>query len=249
MHVKGRTHLSFIALSVAAIATLVLGLMGVSNSGAGTVYSTVIGGFDRFVLDDGSIAELTTSSEIRVHFVESRRDVQLVRGEAHFKVAHDSARPFVVTAGRTAVEALGTEFDVRMYENNRVSVLVTEGRVAVTGSAAESREVIAGELATSKTGRIKVNPADADEIARRLAWRTGWLWFSAQPIREVVSEFNRYSERRLVIVDPVLADKRISGRIRLTGVDQFLTALEGYGVRATAAGPRDNVVRLHGEPR
>jgi transmembrane sensor len=226
-----------------------LTLMGVSNSGVGTVFSTAVGGFDRVLLDDGSVAELTTNSEIRVRLAEGRRDIQLLRGEAHFKVAHDPERPFVVTAARTTVQALGTEFDVRMYERNRVSVLVTEGRVAVTGSGTASREVNAGELAMSKAGRINVTTADADEIARRLAWRTGWLWFSAQPIREVVSEFNRYSERRLVIVDPELADKRISGRIRLTGVDQFLSALEGYGVRATAAGPQENVVRLHGEPR
>ena len=56
--------------------------------------------------------------------------MQLVRGEAHFVVAADASRPFVVSAGAVSVRAVGTEFVVR-YSAREIGVLVTEGRVAV----------------------------------------------------------------------------------------------------------------------
>jgi len=100
------------------------------------------------------------------------------------------------------------------------------------------------------TGQFEVTSLDGDEMARRLGWRSGWLWFSAKPIRDVVAEFNRYSPRRLVIVDPSIAEKRISGQYRLTGVDQFVAALSGYGISATSTGAgRDHVIQLSASPQ
>jgi transmembrane sensor len=51
-------------------------------------------------------------------------------GEAHFQVAKDEARPFVVAAGHVAVRAVGTAFSVDR-SSDRIDVLVTEGVVAV----------------------------------------------------------------------------------------------------------------------
>ena len=47
---------------------------------------------------DGSIVYLNARSRIRVDFSREARDVELDQGEAVFKVAHDTARPFRVHA-------------------------------------------------------------------------------------------------------------------------------------------------------
>jgi transmembrane sensor len=92
------------------------------------VHSTSTGGYERVVLADGSVVELNANSEVRVEFAPGERRVALVAGEAHFTVAHDTARPFVVSAGHVSVRAVGTAFNVRRA-TAAVEVLVTEGKV------------------------------------------------------------------------------------------------------------------------
>lgn len=84
----------------------------------------------RETLPDGSIVELKTGARIAVEFASTVRRVRLVEGEAHFQVAKNPARPFVVTAGDVDVVAVGTAFTVE-HAAGAVEVLVTEGRVAV----------------------------------------------------------------------------------------------------------------------
>ena len=49
-------------------------------------------------MDDGSIAELRDKAEISTAFTAGERRVIMENGTAHFQVAHDTARPFVVVA-------------------------------------------------------------------------------------------------------------------------------------------------------
>ena len=93
-------------------------------------YATTVDGYERVNLADGSMLELNSSSEVGVQFSPAERRVRLVRGEAHFTVAKNKARPFLVEAGGVAVRAVGTAFNVRLGARE-VEVLVTEGRVAV----------------------------------------------------------------------------------------------------------------------
>ncbi len=95
------------------------------------LYATSAGGYERVVLADGSVVELNANSEVRVDLLPNERRVVLERGEAHFTVTHDSARPFIVSAQGVAVRAVGTAFNVRLGSTS-VEVLVTEGKVSVS---------------------------------------------------------------------------------------------------------------------
>ncbi|MBM3842717.1 MAG: DUF4880 domain-containing protein [Verrucomicrobia bacterium] len=99
----------------------------------GLTHSTTVDGYERVALADGSMVELNSASEIQVAFGAAERRVRLVRGEAHFTVAKNPARPFWVQAGGVAVRAVGTAFNVKLGGEN-IEVLVTEGRVAVAGT-------------------------------------------------------------------------------------------------------------------
>jgi len=101
------------------------------------LYATTSGGYERVMLPDGSVLELNGDTAAEVSFDAAARRVRLARGEAHFTVAKDPSRPFWVEAGDVAVRAVGTAFNVR-FESDAVEVLVTEGRVAVANSAAQS---------------------------------------------------------------------------------------------------------------
>lgn len=91
---------------------------------------TGVGGLRQLSLADGSKVQLNTDSAVIVNFSREERRVRLERGEAHFTVAKDPARPFIVMAGGIDVRAVGTAFNVRLLSDS-VDVLVTDGKVAV----------------------------------------------------------------------------------------------------------------------
>src|SRR6185312_14687788 len=126
-----------LAASVTVLAITALGGIGawyaVEQRNTQT-YATHVGELQHVTLEDGSIISLNTDSEVRVRYSSRYRHVDLTRGEALFKVAKNKEKPFDVEAGSTTVRAVGTSFSVRLHEagtNERVDVVVSEGRIAI----------------------------------------------------------------------------------------------------------------------
>lgn len=116
-------------LAAAALACLGFGLVAL-NDYRNSHFATGTGEQRIVHLADGSTIELNSRSRVRIIFSERERDVELVEGQALFRVAKDHARPFVVQSEDTRVRAVGTQFDVyRKVSGTQVTVL--EGRVAV----------------------------------------------------------------------------------------------------------------------
>jgi len=212
-----------LASAITAIAISVSPRSGVLRESVGVAAASVNGVIsrpERHVLDDGSVIELKAGAEFENAFTATERRVHLVRGTAHFDVAKDAKRPFVVAAGATtAVRAVGTEFVVQVALDT-VGVLVTEGLVQVA-PAFDSPAVVpvlvaAGRRATvaassSAPSAPAVETVSPDAIASALAWRTQRVEFSNLPLAEVIAVFNRTNRTQLVIGDPSLASLRISG--------------------------------------
>lgn len=205
-------------------------------------YATSAGGFERAVLEDGSVVELNASSELRVDLRAAERRVTLVRGEAHFTVAPDAARPFVVAAGALSVRAVGTAFNVRLAAES-VEVLVTEGRVALAGSVAGSAPasptvVLAAHerlVVPVAAGVARVLPPPLVErvapegVRAALAWQERRLVFAETPLREVVAQFNRRNRLQLVVTDPALGARPVGGTFAADNVEGFVRLLESGG--------------------
>ena len=92
------------------------------------IYAAAIGEIREQELVDGSVLQINTDSQVNVEYSEGTRKIHLLRGEAHFDVAHDKDWPFQVYAGKGVVKAVGTAFSVRL-EEEKISVIVTEGKV------------------------------------------------------------------------------------------------------------------------
>lgn len=189
----------------------------------GTVLSTAKGEFRRVPLQDESIANINSGSQIEVAFTKQQRRINLRKGEAWFEVAKDKSKPFIVQAGDALIRAVGTAFSVRRLANGS-EVLVTEGTVEVwsqDGSAGR-RLVTAGEHAflapDAKAIPVTRQP---EEVKRRLAWREGKLVLTRQTLSEAVADFNRYSSKTIVIVDPALQEKRLVGQYQLDAPELF----------------------------
>ena len=200
-------------------------------------YATAIGEQRSLALMDGSTVELNSRSKIVVRYTPQGRNVELLQGQALFRVAKDASRPFIVKTGATLVRAVGTEFDVYQKRDGTV-VTVVEGRVAIltdhalsepgaaTGATDEPRRtnlefptvpkgqvgnilVAAGEqlTVTPKLIRISEHP----NIATATAWTQRQLVFESASLADVADEFNRYNDRQLIVADPRLETFHVSG--------------------------------------
>jgi transmembrane sensor len=239
------------AASLLGLATAAAWWMGLL--GGVQTYRTDVGGLSRVVLADGSAVTLNTDTELRVRFGAARRQVELLHGEAHFTVSHDTRRPFEVHAGGRLVRAVGTAFDVRLDRGELMEVMVTEGRVAFidvsgfanTDARAPLATISAGETAIATSSKLTVRPVSATEASRHLAWEVGELSFQGETLAEAVDEFNRYNRRKLKIEDPAIASVQIGGNFQALDIDSFVGAL-GRSFSITAANADDDTVILTG---
>ena len=225
-------------------------------AGTPTVARAETGGYERRVLDDGSIAELNRGAEIEVNYTAGERRVTLRRGEAHFIVEKNPARPFVVHARGVAVRAVGTAFNVRL-EDAAVEVLVTEGKVQVappvTQVAAKASEppatplVAAGERATvsfTSAAAPRIVRTTKAELARLRAWQPQLLDFASIPLVEVLAELNRRNRIQLILADPASARVPIVASIRSDNLDGFVRLVsQAAGLRAEPRGDYEIVLR------
>lgn len=210
------------------------------------------------ILPDGSRVELNAESEISVGFTDQVRRVALLRGEAHFTVQKNPARPFIVSADGIDIRAVGTAFDVQLGAS-MVAILVTEGTVSVEKPAASTHAASAASEASSARALAVLNAGHHMEIARtaeaavsrprpvssaesteRLAWRNARVEFTRTPLPEAVSMLNQHASSphpRLVVTDPALAAVRVTGIFRPDNTDGFVHLLEaGFGIQAERSG-------------
>ncbi|MBX3737893.1 MAG: FecR domain-containing protein [Candidatus Didemnitutus sp.] len=199
-------------------------------------------------LPDGSVVELNRGAVVSVRFTAAERRVQLERGEAHFTVAKNPARPFVVSARGIEVCAVGTAFNVRLGRQS-VEVLVTDGKVRVD-QASPAREggrtTVVPALAQghrtivplASARSVEVKAVTTDEAEQLLAWQPRILDFTATPLRSVVAEFNRHNPSvHLVVADAELAEVEVSASLRSDNVEGFIRLLEtGFDARSERFG-------------
>lgn len=219
---------------------------------AALTYMTAVGQQTTVPLSDGTRIHLNTDSLVEVSYSANSRRIHLVRGEALFEVAKDPSRPFDVHAGSHVVRAVGTAFNVRVSPSAGMEVTVTEGRIRVLedralragtalpagSSGMESPTAVAGQLVTvAGDGEPRVKALAADELSDRTAWEKGVLVFRGAPLRDVLKEFARYTDRKFVPNDDSIGDIPVGGFYRATDVDSLLLALnENFELRTWIVG-------------
>jgi transmembrane sensor len=220
-----RRYWTLATAASAALLLIVAGIFFANTHWGWQRYETRVGGFARIVLEDGSVVDLNTDSEVRARIGTHRRELRLVRGEGRFQVAHDQARPFVVSAANADVRAVGTAFAVRLRQR-QVDVVVSEGTVTIDAShVAHAPPVHAGEAAVVLPDRMSVQRLEAQQLESRMAWTTGRLQFRGDSLGDAVEEFNRYNRRHLRLADPTLAELRVGGTFNATDPESFAAAL------------------------
>lgn len=180
-------------------------------------FSTAVGEVTDFTLPDGSVALLNTDSAIAVNYMSNLRLVELLKGEAEFKVNADPTVPFRVAALGGNSDTLGTTFSVSAIDG-LATVIVTEGNVRVYGPASPSSmpgsdatgvSLEAAEQTTYLSGEPPLDPTPADtEVS--LAWRKGRIIFEGRPFGSAMTELERYVPERIVLRPGIRGDVPVS---------------------------------------
>jgi transmembrane sensor len=200
-----------------------------------------------FTLSDGSRIELAGDSSVRTTLRARVRDIELLKGEAYFRVAHDKARPFIVHANALHVRAVGTSFDVRT-SGDRVVVAVEEGSVVVEPRPERSGTVDSMlslfRSPTPAKGRgVPMQPLNVrggQEVALGVAqepqmlpiepgavasWREGRLRFAREPLSSVIASVRAANGRDIAVANAEVGELRFTGTVFSARVDAWVEGL------------------------
>ncbi|MFT7774209.1 FecR family protein [Roseateles sp.] len=202
----------------------------------GAQYATRAGERRRVAMRDGGSLALNSGTEVELRFSLLRRRVVLQRGEVFISTGADAdsfagRRAFWVETPAAHLEALGTRFDVRVFDAGSEGIAtrlqVTEGRVAVHPTSGAS-------VTVAEPGDTLLIPADGS-APRRLAltdqdataWTEGVLVAKQMRLDAFTAELGRHRAMPLRC-DPSVAALRVSGVFQLDGpepVDRALAML------------------------
>ena len=154
---------------------------------------TIAAGFSDLTdtLSDGSVIALRERSGLTLAAAFNRKERRMqLKGEAFFKVAPDTSKPFIVEVRELEVTVVGTAFNVdNASDPSRIVVTVTEGKVLVS-SGDKSLLLHPGEGAVyeRESGALTPLAATPEQTVPGAARRL--FRFDATPLDTVIRQVN-----------------------------------------------------------
>ena len=199
------------------------------------------------LLPDGSRIRLNSASRVSysTEYGKTNRDISL-EGEAFFEVAKNAELPFVVSTGNISVEALGTKFNVRSYEDGDETVTLVEGKVLTTAGEAEALLLPHQRVSFDRTTGTLGQPLPTG-TSSEVPWLCNEVAFNDDSLTAVAAEMERLYNIRIVFEDEEIRNYRYTGVIPNTSLKSMLGLItETSPVSWTMEG---NTVKLSGHDR
>ena len=182
-------------------------------------YLTIPRGGEYFVkLSDGTQVWLNSESQLKypVNFVEGKsRQVELVYGEAYFDVSpsteHKGAK-FIVFNQSQEVEVLGTEFNIKAYEDEiNIYTTLVEGKVTIgNGDIIQNLIPDHQSILDIETNEIKITAVDVNS---ETSWRKGVFSFKGKPLKDIMKVISRWYDVDVVFVNKNLESVKFKGNL------------------------------------
>ncbi|MFV0483887.1 MAG: FecR family protein [Bacteroidales bacterium] len=197
------------------------------------------GDTDILSLPDGSTVHLNSGSYVIYpdNMEGDTRTIFLI-GEAHFDVAKNPKKPFIVKSSNLSVTALGTKFNVRAYpEDEYITATLIEGKVSVDCHG-KNYILTAGQEVTFNRNSDESRQLDAN-IDITTAWQRDETIFNKSTFEEILNtlehrygvEFRspkmKYNEDRYNFVFKEGADINEVMNIVQTVVGKFKYRIDG----------------------
>ncbi len=177
-------------------------------------------------LPDGSKVWLNSQSKLTYSgdFNVKKRELEL-DGEAYFEVAHNPTKPFIVRSRDIAVEALGTAFGMKAYnEDNLISSILMRGKVKVTTPSGESILMPNERVMYDKT----THKATQNTVTNATDF-TGWihneLRFENESLDEIAKTIQRIYNVEIIFASAQLKNQRYTGTVNNNSLESVLNII------------------------
>jgi ferric-dicitrate binding protein FerR (iron transport regulator) len=179
-------------------------------------------------LHDGTIVWLNARTTLRypAFFDKAERKVEL-DGEAYFEVAHKEKQPFVVSAGKLNIKALGTNFNVSAYKDrNTFNTSLINGSVKIYNKGNEPEAMILKPNEYARLDNNKLTRHTFDNL-NFLLWKDGIYAFDNMPFAEIMDKMQWYYDIKVDVHNRKLSAYKFSGKIRhRDGLENVLRTLQ-----------------------
>lgn len=230
-----------------AVAIAITALAWVNPAYKTERFVTSLGERRTVLLGDGSRLLLDSATQVDIRWRLLSREVGLRSGQALFDVSPAVYRPFVVSAGLTNVEVLGTLFNVRRLDHDDVRVTLARGRVKVAVPAPAQTPVVLlpGQQVDSVRGQLM--PVAKADASKAMAWKDGRIVFEQTPLDEAVALLRHYRKAPIHLGDPSLAALKVTGVFEVHNVDLLLDLLPSI-LPVAVLRQEDGEVRIKRKP-
>lgn len=176
-------------------------------------------------LTDGSKIWLNADSKIQYPevFTGTTREVYL-NGEAFFEVAKNPARPFIIHLANGTVRVLGTSFNIRAYDTEKVvETSVATGKVAFIPKFQTTDTVF-----ITPNNKVRYVPEEArvdvlpTAAAEDKAWTEGRLLFKALTLEEIAIELERNFGKKVQFLDEAPKRYRLTGSFQNNSLSDIM---------------------------
>jgi transmembrane sensor len=205
------------------------------------------------VLPDGSTVWLNAGSKIKYANIFNRdnREIQL-NGEAYFKVAKNADLPFDVKTGDLSIQALGTEFNVKSYDDEDIiETTLIEGKIAIHQGRKQkgsvylephqqalyvkyNKNLTVKDMITVKEAKPEVMKfrkgiiyiAEKIDPEPIIAWKENRLILKGEELSNLVIKLERKYDVKFIIGSEKLKQFRFSGTLENETLTQVLDVIK-----------------------
>lgn len=183
------------------------------------------------VLPDSSKVWLNSDTKIVFpeKFLGATREIEL-EGEAYFSVVSDSLKPMIVSTRKGfKVKVLGTEFNLRSYNNESKAVAsLYEGKIdllyTASGKTEPIRRIRPNEQVIIADNLVKI--AMPKTIADDSAWKEGRLIFDSAKMEDVIKDLERWHGVKIIVKDPKILSYTISATFNAESIVQIMDMIK-----------------------
>lgn len=195
---KGRI-ISLWSGAVAAAVALIFGIFSLFAPQSEQIILSTTNETLASVLPDGSVVNLNKNTTLVYSYNANKkqRNVEL-DGEASFAVTHTGDQFVVKTHHNTFTKVLGTEFNVKAYNDSKyIQLSVVSGRV-LFGDKGSNAEVVKGQQATFNSRRHRIISVKDIEM-NQLGWSTKQFTYNNDPISTIATQMGEYLNLTIVL--------------------------------------------------
>ncbi|AHF92552.1 anti-FecI sigma factor FecR [Opitutaceae bacterium TAV5] len=227
-----------IALAAASLAVVILAVFVVSRPKRPAEMAIapirwieqVNGAGERLMLTLGDGTKITLNAGSTLSYPDAfgpRNRVVRLKGEGFFDVARDERRPFVVETSTLRVTVLGTQFNVRAFDDgSQAQVTLVHGKVQVTpagsrGATATTPVTLTDGMRYSvaaETGKGEVRTVPAGEA---VGWIQDKLVWENEPLPSAMKELERRFGIVVEITDQKLREQTITARFGRESLEEI----------------------------